>query len=121
MTISDQAESYDSMPDRASQTKNPLDFQKTLGIKASLVGAVLVTITLTAAIVYIPWAIASKRNLKIMVAKNNEEIVLGASHEVKRLLGSARAANSLIQKSFSHKLIDFEDSQASESFFLNLF
>lgn len=120
MTISDRAESHDSMPDRASQFKKLLDFQQTLGIKASLVGAVLVTVTLTAAIVYIPWAIASKRNLKIMVAKNNEEIVLGASHEVKRLLGSARAANSLIQKSFSHELIDFEDPQASESFFLNL-
>ena len=120
MTLSDTAESHAPMPDSVLPPKKACDFRKALGIKTSLVGAVVVTITLTAAIVYIPWAISSRRNLKTMVAKNNEEIVLGASHEVKRLLGSARAANSLIQKSFSNSLIDFEDAQAGESFFLNL-
>ncbi|MGC1308576.1 MAG: cache domain-containing protein [Phormidesmis sp.] len=94
--------------------------RQAIGIKASLVGAVLVTITLTASIVYVPWALTSKRNLKTIVAKTNEEIILGTSQEVKRLLGSARIANHLIQNSFYHDLINFEDPQTRESFFLSL-
>ena len=87
MTTPHQADS-DPMPKKAmiSRTKKLLYFQKTLGIKASLVGAVLVTVTITAAIVYVPWAIASKRNLKTMVAKNNEEIVVGASQGFQHVL-----------------------------------
>jgi hypothetical protein len=93
---------------------------RVLGIKASLVGAVLLTITLTASIVYVPWALTSKRNLKTIVAKTNEEIVLGASQEVKRLLGSATTANRLIQNSFDHDLVDFEDPETREAFFLSV-
>ncbi|MEL6777348.1 MAG: HAMP domain-containing protein [Cyanobacteria bacterium J06597_16] len=116
MTTSDLVSSSESMP------VEPLaaEHHKALGIKASLVGAVLITITLTASIVYIPWALTSKRNLKTIVAQTNGEIVLGASQEVKRLLGSARTANDLIQNSFYHDLIDFEDPQTREAFFLSI-
>ncbi|MGC1308577.1 MAG: cache domain-containing protein [Phormidesmis sp.] len=93
---------------------------KALGIKASLVGAVLLTVALTASIVYIPWALTSKRNLNTIVAKTNKEVVLGASQEVKRLLGSARTANHLIQNSFYHDLVDFEDPRTREAFFLSI-
>ena len=116
MTTSELVSSSESMP------VEPLaaEHHKALGIKASLVGAVLITITLTASIVYIPWALTSKRNLKTIVAQTNGEIVLGASQEVKRLLGSARTANDLIQNSFYHDLIDFEDPQTREAFFLSI-
>lgn len=97
-----------------------LKSRRSIGIKASLVGGVLLTITLTALIVYIPWAIASKRNLKTIVAQTNEEIVLGASQEVKRLFGSASTANHLIQNSFYQDLIDYQDPQAREAFFLSV-
>jgi hypothetical protein len=116
MTISAQANSSEPV----SPSSNLLQPHKALGIKASLVGAVLVTIAITASIVYVPWAITSQRNLKTIVAKNNEEVVLGASQEVKRLLGSARTANSLIQNSFYHQLVNFEDPQNSEAFFLSI-
>lgn len=104
-------------PKPAPLTTSP---KKTLGIKASLVGAVLLTVTLTASIVYVPWALTSKRNLKDIVAQANEEVVLGASQEVKRLLGSARTANSLIQNSFYYDLVDFDEPRSREAFFLSL-
>jgi len=91
-----------------------------IGIKTSLVGAVLLTITLTASIVYVPWALTSKRNLKALVSKTNGEVVLGASQEVRRLLGSASTANRLIQHSFYYDLIDFNNPIAREAFFLSI-
>lgn len=116
MTTSDLASPSESMSVESLATQH----SRVLGIKASLVGAVLVTITLTASIVYVPWALTSKRNLKTIVAQTNGEIVLGASQEVKRLLGSARTANDLIQNSFYHDLVDFEDPQTREAFFLSI-
>jgi hypothetical protein len=116
MTKSELAHSSEPMPVKSMTSPH----HKALGIKASLVGAVLLTITLTAAIVYVPWALTSKRNLKTIVAKTNEEIVLGASQEVKRLLGSASTANHLIQNSFYHDLVDFEDPKTREAFFLSI-
>ncbi len=116
MTKSEPTQSSEAMPVLSKASPH----HKALGIKTSLVGAVLLTITLTASIVYVPWALTSKRNLKTIVAKTNEEIVLGASQEVKRLLGSASTANHLIQNSFYHDLVDFEDPETREAFFLSV-
>lgn len=90
------------------------------GLKASLVGAILVTISATSALVYFPWALISKRNVDTIVTQANEEIVLGASQEVRRLFNSAKVANQFLQNSVSYQLIDFENFNEREDFFLSL-
>ncbi len=93
---------------------------KSPGLKASLVGAILVTISATSALVYVPWALISKRNVDTIVTQANEEIVLGTSQEVRRLFNSAKVANQFLQNSVSYQLIDFDDSNEREDFFLSL-
>ncbi|MEM8502359.1 MAG: cache domain-containing protein [Cyanobacteria bacterium P01_D01_bin.1] len=117
----------DSIPSSEQTSRQPLErgfsrlhSHRSFGIKASLVSGVLLIVSLTAAIVYIPWSLTSKRNLKAIVAQTNEEIVMGASQEVKRLLGSASTANNLVQNSFYYDLVDFEDPVAREAFFLSI-
>ncbi len=99
-----------------------IDFskRKTLGIKASLVGMILITVTTTASIVYLPLSFTSKRNIEAIITQSNEEVALGTSQEVKRLLNSANAANQIIQNSFNYDLVDFEDPKDREAFFLSL-
>ncbi|MFK8184744.1 MAG: cache domain-containing protein [Phormidesmis sp.] len=93
---------------------------KAPGIKASLVGAILVTISATSALVYIPWALISRRNIDTIVTQANEEIVLGTSQEVKRLFNSAKVANQLLQNNYQYDLVDFYNSKEREALFLSV-
>lgn len=90
---------------------------KTPSLKVSLVGAMLATIGATAAIVYIPWALASKRNVNTMMAQVNQEIVGATNQEVERLFLSAQSAQQLTQNSF--QFIDSTDLAKQEAFFLS--
>ena len=116
MTLQNLSDSFKLAPAQTEKMRLP----KTVGIKTSLVGAVLLTITLTATIVYVPWALTSKRNLKELVTKTNEEIVLGASQEVNRLLSSASTANKLVQNSYYNDLVDYDNPEIREAFFLSI-
>lgn len=93
---------------------------KAPGIKASLVGAILFTISVTSALVYVPWALISRRNIDTIVTQANEEIVLGASQEVKRLFNSAKVANQLLANNYQYSLVDFYDPQEREALFLSV-
>ncbi len=90
---------------------------KTPSLKVSLVGAMLATIGATAAIVYIPWAMASKRNVNTMMAQVNQEIVGATKQEVERLFLSAQSAQQLTQSSF--QFIELADLDKQEAFFLS--
>lgn len=90
------------------------------GIKASLVGAILVTISATSALVYVPWALISRRNIDTIVTQANEEIVLGASQEVKRLFNSAKVANQLLANNYQYNLVDFYSPTEREALFLSV-
>ncbi|MEM6449933.1 MAG: hypothetical protein AAF703_06445 [Cyanobacteria bacterium P01_D01_bin.105] len=93
---------------------------KAPGIKASLVGAILVTISATSALVYVPWALISRRNIDTIVTQANEEIVLGASQEVKQLFNSATVANQLLQNNYEYDLVDFYNPKEREALFLSI-
>lgn len=92
---------------------------KVRSLKVSLVGAILTTIGATALIVYIPWAMTSKRNVEAMVAQVNQEIAGAANQEVERLFRNAQSAQQLIQSSFAQGIIDLTDQTQQKAFFLN--
>lgn len=88
-------------------------------LKVSLVGAMIATIGATAAIVYIPWALASKRNVNNLMSQVNQEIVRATRQEVERLFLSAQSAQQLTQSSFTQQIIDLGDLKQQEAFFLS--
>ncbi len=94
-------------------------FCKTPNLKITLVSAILATIGATVAIVYLPWAMISKRNIDTIIAQVNQEISLATSQEVERLFASAQSAQQLIQSSFTQDFIDLSNRQAQEAFFLS--
>lgn len=95
-------------------------FRKPPSLKATLVGAMLLTVGTTAAIVYFPWSLISKRNIDTIVEQVNQEVVLGTSQEVEKLFNSAQSAQSLLNSSLGQNLIDLSDPQDRELFLLNV-
>lgn len=88
-------------------------------LKVSLVGAILTMIGATALIVYVPWAMASKRNVDAIVAQVNQEIAGATKQEVERLFRNAQSAQQWIQSSFAEDIIQLTDQTQQQAFFLN--
>lgn len=98
----------------------PLRFPKPPGLKATLVGAMLLTVGTTAAIVYVPWSLVSKRNIDTIVDQVNQEITLGTSQEVEKLFNNAESAQSLLNSSLGQNLIDLTNPTDRELFLLSV-
>ncbi len=88
-------------------------------LKVSLVGGMIATISATAAIVYVPWALASRRNVNALMSQVNQEIVGATKQEVERLFLSAQSAQQLTQSSFTQQIVDLNDLKQQEAFFLS--
>jgi HAMP domain-containing protein len=95
-------------------------FTKPPSLKATLVGAMLFTVGTTAAIVYFPWSLVSKRNIDTMVEQVNQEVVIGTTQEVEKLFNSAQSAQTLLNSSLAQDLIDLSDPRDREWFLLNV-
>lgn len=93
-------------------------FRRPLGLKATVVGAVFLTVSATAVIVYVPWAMTARRNINTIVAQVNQEMVIGTSKEVERLFTNAQSAQQLLSSSFGEGLIDLNDLDATRNFML---
>lgn len=98
----------------------------TSSLKLTLVGAILATVGTTAAIVYIPWAMAARRNVNTLMAQVNHEIASASSQEVKRLFLSAKSAQLLMESSYTlmegnytQRFIDLANLKEQEAFFLS--
>ncbi len=98
----------------------PLRLPKPPGLKATLVGAMLLTVGTTAALVYVPWSMVSKRNIDTIVDQVNQEITLGTSQEVEKLFNNAESAQSLLNSSLGQNLIDLTNAQDRELFLLSV-
>ncbi len=100
----------------------PLPFRlpKPPGLKATLVAAMLLTVGTTAAIVYVPWSLVSKRNIDTIVDQVNQEITLGTSQEVEKLFNNAESAQSLLNSSLGQNLIDLTNLKDRELFLLSV-
>jgi HAMP domain-containing protein len=93
--------------------------KKTPSLKVTLAGTVLITISTTAAIVYLPWMLVSQRNVDMLIAQTNKEIALATSQEVERLFSSAQSAQGLIQSSYINNFVNLSDQKAQEAFLLS--
>lgn len=80
----------------------------------------LLTVSATAAMVYLPWSWMSKRNIEAIVDQTNKEIAVGTSKEVERLFSNAESAQQLIETSLSRNLLDLSDPENREFFLLNI-
>ncbi|HEY9889900.1 MAG TPA: cache domain-containing protein [Candidatus Obscuribacterales bacterium] len=94
--------------------------RQTLGLKATLVSAVLLSITTTALMIYLPWSWISKRNINAIVDQTNKEIAVGTSKEVERLFSSAQSAQQLLDSSLSRNLLDLTNPEEREFFLLSV-
>lgn len=105
-----------SVPPQPSHQKPP----KTLSLKAALTGVILLSVSATAAIVYIPWLMTSKRNVDSVVTQVNEEVMRGASQEVGRIFDNVLSTKHLIKRMFAEKLVDLNNQKERETFYLSL-
>lgn len=90
-----------------------------IGLKAKLLGAVILTIGTTAIIVHLPWHWTSQRNVESIVAQVNDDITQGTAREVDSIFGNVESTHSLMQLMFAN-LIDINNARDRETFYLNL-
>lgn len=93
---------------------------KTLSLKAALTGVILLSVSATAAIVYFPWLLTSKKNVDSVVTQINEEVMRGTSQEVGRIFDNVLSTKQLIRRMFVEKLVDLNNPQEREKFYLSL-
>lgn len=98
----------------------PIRFPKLPGLKATLAGAMLLTVGTTAAIVYLPWSLVSQRNIETIIDQIDQEIMLGTSQEVEKLFNNAEAAQSILVSGLEKNLIDKTSLADRELFFLSV-
>ena len=91
-----------------------------VGFKATLVVAVISMVSTTAAIVYIPWFLTSRKNVDNIIQQVNKAIAGSTSRGVVRIFSNVEATLKLTKKMFQEQLIDPQNSQAREDFFLAL-
>ncbi|WP_448573347.1 PDC sensor domain-containing protein [Trichothermofontia sp.] len=90
-----------------------------IGLKAKLLGAVVLTIGTTALIVHLPWNWTSQRNVNSVVAQVNDDITQGTVREVDNIFSNVESTHLLIQLMFAN-LIDINNPDDRETFYLNL-
>ena len=90
------------------------------GFKATLVVAVISMVGTTAAIVYFPWLLTSRKNVDGVIQQVNESITRGTSREVVRIFNNVQATLEITEKVFSNQLIELNNPPVREKFFLNL-
>ena len=90
------------------------------GFKVTLVVAVISMVSTTAAIVYIPWFLNSRKNVDNIIQQVNDAIAASTSRGVVRVFSNVQSTLELTRKMFQNQLIDPKNSQAREAFFLNL-
>ncbi|MFQ4135850.1 cache domain-containing protein [Nodosilinea sp. PGN35] len=90
------------------------------GLKATLVSAMLLTVGTTAALVYVPWFLVSRRNIATIVDQVNQEILLGTSQEVNRLFSNAESAQGVLVSGLEQGLVDSTSLAERERFFLSV-
>ena len=90
------------------------------GFKATLVVAVMSMVSTTAALVYFPWLLTSRKNVDSVIEEVNEAIARGTSREVVRIFNNVQATLELTEEVFTHQLIELNNPQERETFFFDL-
>ncbi|MDX2215025.1 MAG: ATP-binding protein [Oculatellaceae cyanobacterium bins.114] len=92
----------------------------TLGLRATLIGAILITISATAGVVHFSWLILSKRNVDSVITQVNKELTRGTFQEVGNIFSSVSSTQNIIQRAFTRNLVNLENPREREAFYLSL-
>jgi len=93
---------------------------RTISLKATLTGVVLLTIGVTAALIHFPWLLTSRKNAESVVTQLNEQVMRGTSQEVGRIFENVISTKQLIRRMLVQESIDLYDEAQMEAFYLNL-
>lgn len=99
------------------KAKLPAIRRKTIGLKTSLAGVILLTVSITAAVIHIPWALTSRKNIANIVNQLNQEIVRGVNDEVDKLFSDTVSTQNMIQEMFEKNVINIEDKEQRSAFY----
>ncbi|MEB3311573.1 MAG: hypothetical protein VKJ02_15210, partial [Snowella sp.] len=91
-----------------------------IGFKSALVLAVMSLVSTTAAIVYFPWLLTSRKNVDSVIQEVNETITSVTSREVVRNFNNVQETLDLTKRVFNNQLIDLNNPQQREAFFFDL-
>lgn len=105
---------------KIDKKESPQKLRKTLSLKATVVGAILLTVSTTAAIVYIPWRLTSQKNVESIIAQVSEEISQSTSQEVGHIFNNARSSLQQIERGIYRDLIDIYNPQERNDFLIGL-
>ncbi|SKB14525.1 putative Adenylate cyclase [Planktothrix sp. PCC 11201] len=91
-----------------------------ISLKTMLTGFIVLTISFTTAIVYLPWFFTSKKNIAKIVTQINEEIALSTSKEFTDLFQNVYYAQDFIRSAINRDLVDINNPEERDRFFLSI-
>lgn len=91
-----------------------------LGLQATLIGAILITVSATAAIVHVSWLMMSRRNIESIVTQVNETTTRSTIQAVDNLFSRVESAAQLVQHQLMEDGSSRNNPQAVELFYLRM-
>jgi|GEM_PF-581212 len=93
-----------------------------LGLQATLVGAILITVSATTAIVHVSWLMMSRRNIESIVTQVNETTTRSTIQAVDDIFSRVESAGQLVQQQLTEELLASTpgNAQELEQFYLRI-
>ncbi len=105
--------------DRMESAQPPVS-RRRFSLKVTLAGAILATVSATAALVHLPWLLTSRANIDEVVTQVNDEIARSTSQEISNIFDNAHVAQQTIVAAFRRDLADINDPEQRASLYLSL-
>ncbi len=99
---------------------DPDNRHRGLGLQATLIGAILITVSATAAIVHVSWLMMSRRNIESIVTQVNETTTRSTIQAVDDIFSRVESAGQLVQRQLTEDLLNSDNPQALEQFYLRM-
>ncbi|MGK7890523.1 MAG: adenylate/guanylate cyclase domain-containing protein [Leptolyngbyaceae cyanobacterium] len=97
-----------------------LPWRGSISLQGVLVSSVLLTVSVTAVTIHLPWLFTSRRNTLTIVNRLNREIVRSANQTVASLFESTLATQQTIHTLLEQDAIDLDDPETRDDFYLTL-
>lgn len=91
-----------------------------LGLQATLVSAILIAVSATAAIVHVSWLMVSRRNLESIVTQVHGATTRSTLQAVADIFARVESAEKFVQLELTEELINSDNPQALAQFYLRM-
>ncbi len=91
-----------------------------LGLQATLISAILITASATAAIVHVSWLMVSRRNRESIVTQVHKATTRNTLQAVEDIFSRVESAGRLVQLQLTEELVNSDNPQALAQFYLRL-